>query len=126
VQALRIQQRRAMGRPRALYRLSSGFSPICWNDVSLYTLPVGSGHSVMFAAESISCEKCGDRAVFSAFVHPLGDTPGAHVYNCTACGHSTWKEWRWSDVTQPPQRESAKPVQLQQQQPQPKNDESKE
>jgi hypothetical protein len=44
-------------------------------------------------ASAVHCERCGAPADFATLVQPLGDLPGAQVYQCPACKHLTWVEW---------------------------------
>jgi len=66
--------------------------------------------------DAVACGRCGQSTTFLTFIHPLGDTPGAGIYECTHCRYQTWEEWRYEAPS--PQPAPEQPVQLQQQQPQ--------
>jgi len=63
--------------------------------------------------DGVPCGRCGHTAIFLTFIHPLGATAGARIYECSKCSYQTWEEWRHETPKPSPQ-----PVQLQQQQPQ--------
>jgi len=70
----------------------------------------------------VLCDRCRGPTNPSTFVQPLGNIPGARVYDCTACGHSTWREWRLDSSVPPQQQTPRQSAQLQQQQPQTKKE----
>jgi hypothetical protein len=42
----------------------------------------------------VSCQACGAEAFLSVEMPSMGTTPGARVYQCPACDHHTWIDWR--------------------------------
>lgn len=73
--------------------------------------------------EFVPCEHCGTQAVFSTELSPLGSEPGHRIYQCPGCKRHTWIAWQ---MTPQPGVQMHQPIQLQQQQPQAKKDETKE
>jgi hypothetical protein len=70
----------------------------------------------------VLCDRCRGPTTPGTFIQPLGSIPGARTYDCAACGHSTWREWRLEPLVPPQQQVQGQPVQLQQQQPQAKKE----
>ena len=64
------------------------------------------------------CPKCAGRAEYAGRI----GLPGHVIYRCNVCAHENWVSFR--PDTLPPQQEQ-RPV-MQQQQPQPKNDDENE
>jgi hypothetical protein len=69
----------------------------------------------------VLCDRCRGPTTPGTFIQPIGSIAGARTYDCAACGHSTWREWRL-DAPVPQQQVQREAVQLQQQQPQSKKE----
>jgi hypothetical protein len=59
----------------------------------------------------MACGKCGGATAFAGEIQPLGQQPGARMFNCSACDHMNWFKLH--------PRAPGAPQAQQQQQPQP-------
>ena len=44
--------------------------------------------------QPVPCERCRGLTKLTTRVSPIGQLPGAKVYECMNCKHQTWHDWR--------------------------------